>query len=71
LPAHQHHEEETEKEKAESRQEVLNSDHFVVGRENVFSPETKLVMVVLGVSVRMVFGVRDGRRGVHKERLRP
>ena len=46
LPAHQHHQAKTEEEENQPADAVLNPDHLVIGRENVFSPETEFVMLV-------------------------
>ena len=59
LPAHQHHQRKTKEEKNQAAKAVLNADHFVVGRKNVFSPQTELVMLVFVVMMRIVGGVRS------------
>src|SRR2546423_14786004 len=46
LPAHQHHEGKAEEEKNQAADSVLDADHFVVGRDDVFPPERQLVMLV-------------------------
>ena len=47
---------------------ILNSDHFVVGRENVFTPPSELVMLMRCVMpVRFVMGA-NGSRSVHFRR---
>ena len=46
LPAHQHHQGETEEQKNQAAEAVLDADDLVIGRENVFSPEPELVMLV-------------------------
>ena len=48
LPAHQHHERETEEEKNQPADPVLDADDLVIGRENVFPPEAELVVLVPG-----------------------
>ena len=54
-PAHDAHQAETKKEEEQGHEAVLNADHLVIGGENVFSPESELVMFVPGVvGVRIV-----------------
>src|SRR5438067_9318536 len=68
LPAHQHHQAESKEEEHQPAEAVLNSDHFVVGGKNVFSPPPELVMLMSGiVRVRFVMGV-NGSRSVHFRR---
>src|SRR4029077_17759722 len=68
LPAHQHHQAESKEEEHQPAEAILNSDHFVVGRKNIFSPPSELVMLVCCVvCVRMVMGV-NGSRNVHFRR---
>ena len=45
LPAHQHHQDETEQQEQQRGEAVLDADDFVVGGENVFAPETRLVVM--------------------------
>src|SRR6266513_3014346 len=57
LPTHDHHQAKAEEEKNETAKSVLDTDDFVVGRENVLTPPTELVMFVFpGVGVRIVMG---------------
>src|SRR5437773_631027 len=69
LPAHQHHEGKTEEEKNQAADSVLDADHLVVGRDNVFPPKRELVMIVpMVVVVGGMFGVRlrsEARGCVH------
>ncbi len=68
LPAHQHHERKTEEKKDQSADPVLDPDHLVIGRDDVLSPERKFVVIVPGIVMRVVFGVRvrsEARRSVH------
>ena len=68
LPAHQHHQAKPEEQKCQAAEAILNSDHFVVGGKNVFSPPSELVMLVRRVvRVRFVMGV-NGSRSVHFRR---
>src|SRR6266853_929121 len=68
LPAHQHHQAESKEEEHQPAEAVLNSDHFVVGGKNVFSPPSELVMLVCRVvRVRFVMGV-NGSRSIHFRR---
>jgi hypothetical protein len=68
LPAHHHHQTKTEKQECQAAQAILNPDHFVVGRENVFTPKSELVMLVCRVvHVRFVMGI-NGSRSVHFSR---
>src|SRR5204863_5203431 len=63
--AHQHHQAKTEEQERQAAQTVLNSDHFVVSRENVLSPKSELVMLVCRV-MRVWLGMRLNRcRSVH------
>src|SRR5436190_1776120 len=65
LPAHHHHQAKTEEQERESAQTVLDPDHFMVGRENVFSPKSELVMLVCRV-MRVWLVTRLNRcRSVH------
>ena len=74
LPAHQHHERETEEEENQAGDAVLDPDHLVVGRDDVLSPERKFVVIVPGiVMMRIVFGVRmrsEARGCVHMRNLK-
>jgi len=57
LEAHQHHQAKAEEQERETAQTVLNSDHLMVGGENVFSPPPELVMLMSSVMpVRFVMG---------------
>src|SRR5437016_8568751 len=68
LPSHHHHQAKPKEQERQAAQAILNSDHFVVGRENVFSPPSELVMLVCRVvRVRFVMGV-NGSRSVHFRR---
>src|SRR5258708_3886285 len=68
LPAHQHHQAKPEEQKCQAAQAILNSDHFVVGGKDIFSPPPELVMLMSGiVGVRFVMGVK-GSRSVHFRR---
>src|SRR5437773_446461 len=68
LPAHQHHQAKPEEQKCQAAEAILNSDHFVVGGKNVFTPPSELVMLVRRVvRVRFVMGV-NGSRSVHFRR---
>src|SRR5437773_7549263 len=68
LPAHQHHQAEAKEEEHQPAEAILNSDHFVVGGKNIFSPPSELVMLVRGVvRMRFVMGV-NGSRSVHFRR---
>src|SRR5437588_6830014 len=63
LPPHQHHQGKTEEEENQARESVLDTDYFVVGRENIFSPPPELVMLMSSiVPVRLVmrFACRAG-----------
>jgi hypothetical protein len=74
LPAHQHHEREPEKEEDEPGNAVLDSDHLVVGRDDVLPPKGEFVVVVSVIVVmRIVFGMRlcgEARGCVHKRNLK-
>src|SRR5258705_10925341 len=48
LPPHQHHQGKTEEEEDQPGESILDADHFMVGRENIFSPPSKLVMLTCG-----------------------
>src|SRR5947207_10261627 len=68
LPAHHHHQTKSKEEEHQPAEAILNSDHFVVGGKNIFSPPSELVMFVRGVvRVRFVMGV-NGSRSVHFRR---
>jgi hypothetical protein len=71
LPPHQHHQTKSEEQKCQAAQAILNPDHFVVGGENVFTPKSKLVVLVMLMSrvvrVRFVMGA-NGRRSIHFRR---
>src|SRR5580700_4133978 len=68
LPSHQHHQRKTEKQKGQPAETVLNADHLVIGRENVCSPPTELMMLV-GVVVLVRIVMRFERSGsVHFRR---
>ena len=54
LPAHDHHQAETEQEEYQPRRPILNADHLVIGGEDPLLPETGLVMVIV---VMIVVGV--------------
>src|SRR4029453_1774054 len=64
LPAHQHHQAESKEEEHQPAEAILNSDHFVVGGKDIFSPPPELVMLV---RVRFVMGV-NGSRSIHFRR---
>src|SRR6266536_5022534 len=67
LPAHQHHQAESKEEEHQPAKAILNSDHFVVGGKDIFSPPPELVMLVLVVRMRFVMGV-NGSRSIHFRR---
>src|SRR5438067_7489243 len=68
LPAHQHHQAESKEEEHQPAEAILNSDHFVVGGKNIFSPPPELVMLVrCVVRVRFVMSV-NGSRSIHFRR---
>jgi hypothetical protein len=46
LPAHQHHQAKAKEQEYEPTKTVLNPDHLVVCRENIFSPKPELVMLM-------------------------
>jgi hypothetical protein len=46
LPPHHHHQAKPKEEEHQAAKPVLDSDHFVVGGKNVFSPEPELMMLV-------------------------
>src|ERR1700704_5044240 len=71
LPAHQHHQIESEKQKDEAADPVLNADHLVIGGENVSAPPTELVMLVIGVVVVGIVMGFDGSGSVHFEKKLP
>src|ERR1022692_5157488 len=55
LPSHQHHQRKAEEQKDQTAETVLNADHLVIGRENICSPPTELMILVGGgVMVRIV-----------------
>ena len=66
LPAHQQHQEKPEQHEAQRDEAVLDADDFVVGGENVFAPETRLVVFVSGRGRRAPMpcmpGSRNGRK---------
>jgi hypothetical protein len=49
LPAHHHHQAKSKEKEHQAAKSVLDSDHFVVGGKNVFSPPPELVMLMSGV----------------------
>ncbi len=51
LPAHQQHQEKSEQHEHQCREAILNADDLVVGGENIFLPEARLVMRVVIVAV--------------------
>ncbi|MGB3121991.1 MAG: hypothetical protein WBE58_24405, partial [Verrucomicrobiales bacterium] len=51
-PPHYHHEEETDGKEQKGDNAVLNSNDFVVGREDVFLPKRRIVMMI-SVVIRM------------------
>jgi hypothetical protein len=65
LPAHQHHQAKPEEQKCQAAEAILNSDHFVVGGKDIFSPPPELVVLVFrGVCVWIVMGF-DRSESVH------
>src|ERR1017187_1437195 len=55
LPSHQHHQRKAEEQKDQTAETVLNADHLVIGRENICSPPTELMLLVGGgAMVRIV-----------------
>ena len=62
LPAHQHHEAEAEEQENQPGDAVLDPDHLVIGRDDVFSPEWKFVVIVPVMMMRIVRCVRDGQK---------
>src|SRR6266581_3888301 len=75
LPPHQHHQGKTEEEENQSGESVLDADHLVVGRENIFSPPPELVMLAChagAVQRRVWIVMRFDRSGsVHFRRKLP
>jgi len=62
-PAHDHHQEETEQQEQQATDAILDADHLVVGREDVFVNPGRLVMsVVVSVVVRVRVIVREWLR---------
>jgi hypothetical protein len=53
-PAHRDHQNETNREEDQSGDTVLNTDDFVIGAENVFLKERKLVVVMIVMPVGMI-----------------
>src|SRR6266480_1574059 len=53
LPPHQHHQGKTEEQKKQPGESVLDADDFMVGGENVFSPPSEFVMIVVGLWIVM------------------
>ena|SRR5437016_3543682 len=71
LPTHQHHQAKAKKQKDQTADSILDSDDFVVGRKNVFTPPTELVVFVFpGVSVRIVMRFETGG-SVHSRKSYP
>src|SRR6266853_2026204 len=71
LPAHQHHQAESKEEEHQPAEAVLNSDHFVVGGKNVFTPPSEIVMLMRRVvRVRFVMGVNRSRSVHFRRKLR-
>ena len=66
LPAHQHHQAKAEEQEDQPRDSVLDADHLVIGRDDVFFPEWQFVVIVRVLLMRVVRRVRDGRGSVHK-----
>jgi len=69
LPAHHHHEAKTKEQKRQATEPILDADHLMIGRENVFSPEAELMVLVLmsvamAVFVRVIAGFNRSR-GIH------
>ena len=58
------------KEENQPGDSVLDADHLVIGRENILSPKTELMMFMLRVCMRIVGDVADRRRSVHREQSR-
>ena len=52
LPAHQHHQAKAEEQEDQPGDPVLDADHLVIGRDDVFFPEWQLVVVVRVVMMR-------------------
>jgi hypothetical protein len=71
LPPHHHHQAESKEEEHQPAEAVLDSDHFVVGRKNVFSPPSELVVLMSSV-MPVRFVMRFNRSGsVHfRKKLR-
>ena len=74
LPAHHHHEREAEKQEDQPGDHVLDPDHLVIRREDVFPPPAELVVIVaITVVMRIVRGAwrrmmrvrSEVSRGVH------
>src|SRR4030095_13528703 len=65
---HQHHQAKPKEQERKSTKAVLNPDHLVVGGENVFSPETELVMLVFVVVCVLVVMRFDRSRRIHFRR---
>jgi len=63
-PAHHHHQVKSEGEEQHGGDAILDADHFVIGGENVFRPESWIVvmiivvMVIMGVVPGVCVGVR-------------
>ena len=65
LPAHQHHQAKAEEQENQPGDAVLDADDLVIGREDVFSPEWQLVVIVRVVLMRIV------RRRARRKKKRP
>ena len=60
---------ETEEEKDQAAKSILDADDLVVGRENVFSPEAELVVLVLIVVMWIVRGMGSQFSGsIHRRK---
>src|SRR2546423_1756774 len=65
LPPHEHHQAKAHEQKDETADAVLDANHLMVGRKNVFTPKSELVVVVFVSRLVMmsIFAVRVKRSG--------